>query len=266
MAEEKGQTTGPDQRAPAPGPGVPALALEAVHAAYGPYRALFGVSLAVPPGGGVALIGPNGAGKSTVARVASGLVVPSAGRVLLDGEDVTGRPAHEIARRGLVHVPEGRAVFSSLSVEENLVLSFAARVGRRGVGAALERAYAAFPVLAERRRQEAGTLSGGQQRVLSLAKVLAVAPRCLVVDELSLGLAPVMVDAVYEGLAAARAAGTAVLVVEQHVERALGVVDDAVVLAQGRVTWRGPADQAQAAVGLALTGGGGDPAESGAEG
>jgi branched-chain amino acid transport system ATP-binding protein len=231
------------------------LVLEDVHAAYGPYRALFGVSLRLPPGGGVALIGPNGAGKSTVARVASGLLAPTRGRVLFDGQDVTGRPAHEIARRGLVHVPEGRAVFASLSVEENLVLSFTARVGRRKVAESLAQAYEAFPVLAERRRQEAGTLSGGQQRILSLAKVLAVAPRCLVVDELSLGLAPVMVEAVSAGLAQVRAAGTALLVVEQHLERALAVVDQAVVLSRGSVLWQGPAARAPEAADLALLGG-----------
>ena len=155
---------------------------------------------------------------------------------------------------GLVQVPEGRGVFSSLDVEENLTLSFRRRAGKRNISEALGRAYGAFPVLAERRRQAAGTLSGGQQRMLSLAKVLAVPSKMLVVDELSLGLAPVIVDAVYEGLVAIRAAGTSLLVVEQQIDRALAIADHAVLLAHGSVAWAGASAGAASAMGQLLTG------------
>lgn len=217
------------------------LQVDGLSAGYGSYRALFDVSLRVAAGSIVALLGPNGAGKSTVARVVSGLVRPTAGTVRFAGRDVTRLPAHQVARRGLVHVPEGRGVFSSLTVEENLLLSFGGRLPRAEVRGALERAYGAFALLAERRRQQAGTLSGGQQRLLSLAKVLAAPARLLVVDELSLGLAPAVVDTVYEGLVAIRQEGTSLLVVEQQVDRALSIADDAVVLSHGRVAWAGPA-------------------------
>lgn len=235
-------------------PAATAVALEAVDASYGPYRALFGVTLAVPSGGALALLGPNGAGKTTVARVVSGLLRPDAGRVLVGSRDVTGWSAHRIARLGLAHVPEGRGVFATLSVEENLTLGLLARLGRRQLPDALDRAYEAFPVLAERRRQLAGTLSGGQQRILSLAKVLVATPSVLVADELSLGLAPAMVDLVIDGLRRARTGGTALLVVEQHVDRALELCEQAVVLAHGSVAWQGPATEAATAAAAALTG------------
>jgi len=223
----------------------PILELDNVSAAYSTYRALFGVSIVVPENGIVALVGSNGAGKSTLARVASGLVPASGGAIRIGGDDVTKWPAHRIARRGVVHVPEGRAIFSSLSVEENLTVSFSHRVGRRGSAEALARAYEAFPVLAERRRQMGGTLSGGQQRILSLAKVLAVPPQLLIVDELSLGLAPVIVDQVYEGLIAIHQRGCALLVVEQQVDRVLAIADRAVLLVKGAVAWEGPARDAR---------------------
>lgn len=219
--------------------GAPLLAAEDISASYSSYRALFGVSLEVPEGSALALLGSNGAGKSTLARVLTGLLAPTAGTVRIAGTDVTGWPAWRISRLGVAHVPEGRGIFASLSVEENLALSFRRRVGARSVAAALDRAYDAFPVLAERRRQQAGTLSGGQQRMLSLGKVLAAPPRLLVADELSLGLAPVVVDSVYDSLASIRAAGTSLLVVEQHMDRALALADRAVVLAKGAVVWEG---------------------------
>jgi branched-chain amino acid transport system ATP-binding protein len=234
-----------------PGVAGPLLTVEHVSAGYGTYRALFDVSLAVDAGAVVAVLGPNGAGKSTLARTVSGLVRPTAGRITFGGVDVTGVPAHRLARRGLVHVPEGRAVFASLSVEENLLVAFGGRLERHQVDGALDQAYRAFPVLAQRRRQLAGTLSGGQQRQLSMAKVLAAPARVLVVDELSLGLAPAVVDAIYDGLRAIAAAGTALMVVEQQIERALAIADQAVVLTHGQVAWSGPAADAaeQAAAG-----------------
>ncbi|HLG91382.1 MAG TPA: ABC transporter ATP-binding protein, partial [Acidimicrobiales bacterium] len=194
------------------GAGPALLELEEVSASYGAFKALFGVSFSVPEGSAVALLGPNGAGKSTVARVATRLVPISGGCLRFMGEDVTRLPAYRLARMGVAHAPEGRSVFSSLTVEENLQLAFREALGKRGMREALERAYASFPRLGERRRQNAGTLSGGEQRMLSLAKVLANPPKLLVVDELSLGLAPVIVDEVFRTLRRIREAGTSILV------------------------------------------------------
>jgi branched-chain amino acid transport system ATP-binding protein len=218
----------------------PLLELIDIHAAYGPFRALFGVSLSVPEGSAVALLGSNGAGKSTVARVASGLLPVTSGRIRFAGQDVTGRRAYQFAQFGMAHAPEGRSVFASLTVEQNLTLRFRNALGRAGVPAALERAYTAFPRLGERRYQNAGTLSGGEQRMLSLATVLVNPPRLLIVDELSLGLAPVVIDEVFRTLAAIRDEGTSLLVVEQHVGRAILLADDAVVLSKGQVAQAGP--------------------------
>ncbi len=221
----------------------PLLELEDVSSAYGPFRAIFDVSFVVPEGAVVALLGPNGAGKSTVARVTTGLVPVTSGHILLDGEDITGLPAYRLARLGIAHAPEGRSVFSSLTVEENLVLPFRQALGKKGVPEALERAYSHFPRLGERRKQNAGTLSGGEQRMLSLARVLAEPPRLLVVDELSLGLAPIVVDEVFATLREIRDKGTSLLVVEQHVGRALELADHAVLLSQGRVLHHGRVDE-----------------------
>jgi len=232
----------------------PVLEFDRVSASYGTYRALFDVSFAVPAGGIVALVGSNGAGKSTVARVASGLVPIIAGTLRVDGADASSMPAHRIARLGVAQVPEGRGIFSTLSVEENLSLSFRRKLPKREVRDALGRAYRAFPVLGERRRQQAGTLSGGQQRMLSLAKILAVPPRLLVADELSLGLAPVVIDSVYEGLLAIRDQGCALLVVEQQIDRVLAIADRAVLLAKGAVAWEGPSAEAEAATERLLAG------------
>lgn len=227
---------------------VPALDVECVSAAYGPYRALFDVSFEVPAGGIVALIGSNGSGKSTVSRVVSGLLPASTGTVRLDGVDVTNQPAFKVARAGMAHVVEGRGVFASLTVEENLKLAFRQRAGRRAVAESLERAYEAFPLLGVRRGQHGGTLSGGEQRILSLAKVLVVPPRVLVADEISLGLAPLITDVVYEGLRRINEAGTALLIVEQQVDRVLDIAGHAVVLEHGSVAYRGPSAGALEAV------------------
>jgi branched-chain amino acid transport system ATP-binding protein len=216
-----------------------ALGFQRVHAAYGPYRALFGVTFDVPKGGVKALLGSNGAGKSTVARVASGLIPVVSGAITVAGTDVTARSTHQIARLGLAHVPEGRGVFADLSVEENLVLLLRQRVGRKRVAECLGRAYDAFPILKERRRQRAGLLSGGQQRLLSLANVLVAPPAVLIADELSLGLAPAVVDAVYDGLREINRAGCALVVVEQQTDRVLDMVTEAMVLEHGEVVYDG---------------------------
>ncbi|MDX6233940.1 MAG: hypothetical protein QOH68_3022 [Nocardioidaceae bacterium] len=222
----------------------PVLELRGVSAGYGPFHALFDVSVTVEPGEAVALLGANGVGKTTVARVATGLVAPTSGSVLVDGIDMTDAPAHRFVRAGVVHAPEGRSVFATLSVEENLVLSFRQSRGRAGVHDALERAFALFPVLANRRRQSAGTLSGGEQRMLSMARVLVEEPKVLVADELSLGLAPIVVDEVYANLERLRGAGTSLLIVEQHVGHALALCDRVVLLDHGAVSWHGPAAEA----------------------
>lgn len=224
------------------------LELRDVSAEYGPFRALFGVSLTVAAGEAVALVGSNGAGKTTVARVASGLIAPSGGSVLVEGVDMTRARTYRFARAGVAHAPEGRSVFATLSVEDNLNLSFRRVHGRAGVPASLERAYALFPVLGARRRQLAGTLSGGEQRMLSLARVLVEAPKLLIADELSLGLAPIIVDELYEALGRLRAEGTALLIVEQQVGHALAVADRVAVLDHGAVAWTGDSAAAAAVV------------------
>ncbi|MGH9296411.1 MAG: ABC transporter ATP-binding protein [Acidimicrobiales bacterium] len=221
----------------------PVLELEDVSAGYGRFRALFDISFSVPRGEVTALLGPNGAGKSTIARVATGLIAPTGGHVRVSGEDVTGLPAWRIVARGVAHAPEGRPVFATLDVEDNLRLTFCRQLGRREATEALARAYERFPRLAERRSQLAGTLSGGEQRMLALARVLAIPPKLLVVDELSLGLAPRIVDEVFKALREIREAGTALLVVEQQITRALELAEHVVVLRKGRVVYDGPTSE-----------------------
>jgi branched-chain amino acid transport system ATP-binding protein len=232
----------------------PALEVDHVSAAYGPYRALFDVSFNVRAGGVTALLGSNGSGKSTVARVVSGLMPSTEGTIRMRERDITGKPAYKIARWGMAHVPEGRGIFANLTVEENLVLVFRQRLGRKAAPEALEKAYDTFPILGERRRQRGGTLSGGQQRLLSLAKVLMAPPQLLVADELSLGLAPVVIEAVYHGLRRINEAGTALLVVEQQVDRAIGLCEQAVILEHGTVAFFGPSGEAVAAMERVLAG------------
>jgi branched-chain amino acid transport system ATP-binding protein len=223
--------------------GAPLLELRNVDAGYGPFRSLFDVSLSIRAGTVTALLGSNGSGKTTVVRVVSGLIRPTAGQLLVDGKDVTGLRAYKIARLGITHAPEGRSVFASLSVEENLVLTFREQFGRKGAKPALEESYSLFPRLGERRRQLAGSLSGGEQRMLSLARVLVASPKLLVTDELSLGLAPVVIDEVYRTLSTIREHGVALLIVEQHVKRALALADEVAVMAKGRVALYGSADE-----------------------
>jgi branched-chain amino acid transport system ATP-binding protein len=221
------------------------LSVDALDVRYGEAQALFGVSLEVPPSGAVAVLGPNGAGKSSLAAAIGGRVRPSGGTIRFDGRDVTGWSAHRLTRRGLAYVPEGRAIFPHLTVIENLRVRLRYAVPARERSGALDRAFDAFPILAERRRQPAGTLSGGEQQMLSLARVLAAPPRLLIADEMSLGLAPIVVEAVFDGLARARQQGVAVLLVEQYVERALAFAETAIILRRGRRVWSGPAADAE---------------------
>jgi len=217
----------------------PLLELRDVSAAYGPFRAIFGVSFSVPEHGVVALLGANGAGKTTVARVVTGLLKIQSGALLFDGNDITRRKTWQIARLGITHAPEGRSVFGSLSVEENLTLDFGRSLGGKRVAEGLDRAYELFPRLGERRTQGAGTLSGGEQRMLSLARVLVNPPRLLVVDELSLGLAPIIIDELYATLRSVNEAGTALLLIEQYIGRALSIAQSAVILQHGEVIYDG---------------------------
>jgi branched-chain amino acid transport system ATP-binding protein len=224
-------------------PPMPLLELRNVSAGYGPFRAIFDVSLEIPEGKVLALLGSNGAGKTTIARIASGLVRPTSGEVIFEGVRIDKLRPYRIARLGIIHAPEGRSVFASLTVEENLSLSFRREFGRRGASGALSRAYELFPRLGERRKQVAGTLSGGEQRMLSLARVLVHPPRLLIADELSLGLAPIVIDEVYRNLAAVRDAGSTLLLVEQYVGHALQIADEVAVLTKGTVAFRGPTDE-----------------------
>ncbi|HEU5301757.1 MAG TPA: ATP-binding cassette domain-containing protein [Acidimicrobiia bacterium] len=217
------------------------LELRDVEAGYGPFRALFGVSFSVAEGSVVALLGGNGAGKTTTARVVTGLIPVTSGKVRFDDTDIAHMPPWKIAPLGIVHAPEGRSVFSSLTVEENLTLDFRRNLGRRGVAGGLEHAFDLFPRLGERRRQLAGTLSGGEQRMLALARVLVRPPRLLVVDELSLGLAPIIIDEVYATLQKVRESGTTMLIIEQYVGHALAIADSAVLLLHGEVAYDGAA-------------------------
>ena len=212
------------------------LELRGIRAGYGEHVVLRDVSLTVQPGTVVAVLGPNGAGKTTVLRVASGLLRPSAGTVLLGGEDVTRARPYARARRGLCHIPEGRGIYPTLTVRENLVLH--SRPGEEA--AALDRAIAAFPALGEKLRQPAGQLSGGQQQMLSLVRAYLTSPRLVLVDEASMGLAPVVVDKIFEFLAGIAASGTALLLVEQYVSRALALASHVYLLNKGGVVFTGP--------------------------
>lgn len=218
------------------------LAVRDLSVRYGAAQALQGVTFDVHPNSALAVLGPNGSGKSTLARALSGLVTPVDGTVELDGRDITGATPDRIRRAGLVHLPEGRGVFPTLTVLENLRMATVA--DRRRRAAAIDHAFEIFPVLRQRQRQAAGTLSGGEQQMLSLARALMVEPRLVIADEMSLGLAPKMVDVVFESLQRARAAGVAVLMIEQFAGRALAFADHCLILQRGRIAWSGAADQA----------------------
>jgi branched-chain amino acid transport system ATP-binding protein len=219
----------------------PLLLLDGVFAAYGDLVAIRDVSLEVHAGELVALIGSNGAGKTTTLRAICGLV-ERRGRVELDGARIDGLGSAEIVARGIAHVPEGRQLFPSMTVRENLELGARTPESRRQRTATLERVYALFPRLAERRSQLAGTLSGGEQQMTAIGRALMACPRILMLDEPSLGLAPVVVSAIFENLVAINRDGTTVLLVEQNVLRALRVCTRAYVLDNGTVTLVGTPD------------------------
>jgi branched-chain amino acid transport system ATP-binding protein len=218
----------------------PILVIEDLDVSYGSSQALFGVSMEVASGSFVAVLGVNGAGKSTLARTVSGLVPAAAGRIRFDGRDITKRAAHKLSADGLAHIPEGRGIFPGLTVQENLRMAVK-QLPRGERNGGLDRAVALFSVLGDRRDQRAGTLSGGEQQMLALARALVVRPKLIIADELSLGLAPLVVEAVFEGLEEARRSGITVVLIEQFVHRALALADQCVILSRGRVGWSGPA-------------------------
>ena len=222
----------------------PLVEVDGLEVSYGEARALFGVSFRLVAGRALAVLGANGAGKSSLAAAVAGVETPSGGRIRIDGNDTTRANAHTVARLSVAYVPEGRGIFPHLSVVDNLRAMLRFAVPKTERAAALARAVETFPVLGERRHQAAGTLSGGEQQMLALARVLAAPPRVLIADEMSLGLAPKLVDLVFEALERAREHGVTILLVEQYVERALAFADDALVMRQGEVAWQGPAAEA----------------------
>ena len=217
------------------------LSLQSLEVAYGGIRAVKGIDLAVEPGELVCLIGANGAGKTTTLRAITGLVKPAAGRIVYDGEDVGGRRPHQIARAGLALVPEGRGVFAQLTIEENLAMGAYARRDRAAVAEDVDRAFTLFPRLKERRRQTAGTLSGGEQQMLAIARAMMSRPRLLLLDEPSMGLAPLMVERIFEVVRAIAAEGVTLLLVEQNARLALEVSHRGYVLDGGLVAFSGEA-------------------------
>ena len=216
------------------------LEVERLEVAHGDAVAVWDVSLAVGARELVAVVGPNGAGKTTLIDAIAGLLPIRGGRVQLDGHDLARVPAHELCGRGIALVPEGRRLFPAMTVEENLEIGCYARAARARRAQSLERVYATFPVLRERRRQLAGSLSGGQQQMVAIGRALMAMPRLLLLDEPSLGLAPQIVDQVFEVVAGIHAEGVAVLLVEQNIVQAFAIAARAYVLEQGRVVAEGP--------------------------
>jgi len=211
------------------------LTLQDITAGYGETTVLRGVDLVVPDASVVALLGANGAGKTTLLRVASGLLKPSGGRIVLDEVDVTRQTPHELVARGICHVPEGRGIFPSLTVRDNLVLQSA----NGEENAAIERAVAAFPRLGERLAQVAGTLSGGEQQMLALARAYVQHPTVVLLDEVSMGLAPTIVDEIFAFFTLLRNHGTSLLLVEQYVTRALAAAEYVYLLDRGEIAFAG---------------------------
>jgi branched-chain amino acid transport system ATP-binding protein len=217
------------------------LALEQLQVSYGGIRAVKGVDLTVEPGELVCLIGANGAGKTTTLRAVTGLVRAAGGRIVYDGNDITALRVHEIARRGLALVPEGRGVFAQLTIEENLAMGAYARSDAAAVATDIEKAYMLFPRLKERRRQTAGTLSGGEQQMLAISRALMGRPKLLLLDEPSMGLAPLMVEKIFEVIRTIAAEGMTLLLVEQNARLALEVSHRGYVLEGGVVAITGEA-------------------------
>jgi branched-chain amino acid transport system ATP-binding protein len=243
---EAGETTstGSETEVKAGAGGTALLEVDNLSVRYGDAMALSGVSFSLHEGKALAVLGANGAGKSSLARAISGLVPPCGGKVTFGGQNIGARAPHRIRRGGMVHLPEGRGVFRGLTVMDNLRMAAAVQNGRKARNESVNLALEIFPSLAERRHQRAGLLSGGEQQMLSLARALATSPKLIIADEMSLGLAPLVVDLVFDGLVRARSAGVTVIMIEQYVHRALGFADDCLVLQRGEVAWKGSAQEA----------------------
>lgn len=212
-----------------------------LHVNYGRVEAVRGVSLAAAPGSLVTIVGANGAGKSSIINAISGIIRPKRGKVFFEGADISGIPSHRLVPRGLVQVAEGRQILATLTIEENLDLG--AKYQRRDAASRMQAMYERFPVLAQRRKLPAGSLSGGEQQMLAIARALMASPKILLLDEPSMGLAPKMVDEVFQVIADIRAEGTTVLLIEQNARRALTAADTGYVLHSGQITQHGPATE-----------------------
>ncbi len=219
------------------------LAVENLHVNYGAIKALQNVSCRVEAGEIVALIGANGAGKTTILNAVSGIVPARSGRISFEGEEITGAPPHEIVRRGISQVPDGRRVFARMSVLENLEMGAYTRSDRQGVKREMERVFALFPRLAERRKQPARTLSGGEQQMLAMGRALMSTPRLLLLDEPSMGLAPMLVEKIFEIVREINGAGTTIMLVEQNASMALAIATRAYVLETGACVLQGKASE-----------------------
>jgi branched-chain amino acid transport system ATP-binding protein len=217
------------------------LELARVSAGYGAFRALFDIDMSVRAGEAVGVIGPNGAGKTTLMRVISGLIRPRSGSITFDGQSIGGKRAHQVVATGIAHVPENRRLFPRLSVEENLKIGAFVPAARAQLASRLASMYELFPPLKERRNQLAGTLSGGEQQMCAIARALMSGPKLLLMDEPSAGLAPVVVDQVFDLVQRIRTEGFTVLIVEQNVQGVLDVVDRAYLLEVGTIRLSGTA-------------------------
>ncbi len=222
---------------------MPLLSVDSLWVSYGAIQALRGISLHVGAGEVVTLIGGNGAGKSTTLRTISGMLQPKSGTITFNGEAIQGRPPHRLVQMGLVQVPEGRGIFANLTVEENLQIGAFARRDHAAIRKDRERVLALLPRIGERLRQQAGTLSGGEQQMLAIARALLARPRLLMLDEPSLGLAPQVVQTVFQVIEQVASEGTTILLIEQNASMALKVANRAYVIEVGEIQMEGPAGE-----------------------
>ncbi|MDM5329613.1 ABC transporter ATP-binding protein [Neobacillus sp. CF12] len=219
------------------------LKIEDINVYYGIIHALKGVSLEINEGEIVTLIGANGAGKSTLLKTISGLLKPKNGNILFEGQSISGKVAQSIVKQGLSHVPEGRRVFSNMSVEENLELGAYLRKDKQGIKEDFEKVYSLFPRLLERRKQLSGTLSGGEQQMLAMGRALMARPKLLLLDEPSMGLAPLLVKTIFRIIEEINKSGTTILLVEQNANMALSIADRAYVIETGKIVLSGSSDE-----------------------